>query len=100
MNLTKENLKKLIKEEMEDILGRDDPMRGKLTKFEPRKPSEEDKTRARAADDAGHQMQGIKFAANELNNLIATLKRDKYFKATDPVYAALDELTSLIAKSE
>lgn len=83
----------LIREELGDFLGKDDPARGQSQKIKFSPPSEKDLARKYRAEKPKEQAAGKRKAAEEVMNLIGKYKEEGYYDAADILYAAFDQLT-------
>ena len=93
MKVTKNQLWMLIREELEDVLGRDNPNRGQSQEIKFPTPSEKDLARKYRAEKPKEQDAGKRKAAEEVMNLIGKYNEEGYYDAADILYAAFDELT-------
>ena len=93
MKITKRQLGMLIREELGDFLGKDDPNRGQPQKIKFSTPSEKDLARRYRAEKPKEQAAGKRKAAEEIMNLIGKYKEDGYYDAADILYDAFAELT-------
>ena len=83
----------LIREELEDVLGKDDPTRGQSQDIKLARPSEKDLARRYRAEKPKEQAAGKRKAAEDIMNLIGKYKEEGYYDAADILYTAFEELT-------